>query len=138
MAAGDFSDRDGLIWMDGEIIPWRDAKVHVLTHGLHYASSVFEGERAYDDNIFRMHDHSKRLIRSAELIDMQMTLTAEELDTAKREILEANKLTNAYIRQRATRYFCTSHKNTCRHRLLGLAELFLPRSARERHIATNL
>lgn len=103
MATGDFSDRDGLIWMNGEIIPWRDAKVHVLTHGLHYASSVFEGERAYDNNIFRMHDHSKRLIKSAELIDMKMTLSAEQLDDIKREILEANKLTNAYIRPVAWR-----------------------------------
>lgn len=103
MAAGDFSDRDGLIWLDGEIVPWRDAKVHILTHGLHYASSVFEGERCYDGNIFRMRDHSDRLIRSSELIDMKMTLSAQELDDIKQEILEANKLTNAYLRPVAWR-----------------------------------
>lgn len=98
-----FSDRDGLIWMNGEIIPWREAKVHVLTHGLHYASSVFEGERAYSDNIFLCQEHSERLIRSAELIDMKMTLTADEINDAKKEILAANNLTNAYIRPVAWR-----------------------------------
>ena len=98
-----FSDRDGLIWMNGEIIPWRDAKVHVLTHGLHYASSVFEGERAYDGNIFLCQEHSERLIRSAELIDMEMPMTAEEINQAKKEILAANKLENAYIRPVAWR-----------------------------------
>ncbi len=101
--AEDFSNRDGLIWMDGEIIPWRDAKVHVLTHGLHYASSVFEGERAYDGNIFLCHEHSERFIRSADLIDMRMPYSAKELDEAKYEILKANDLTNAYIRPVAWR-----------------------------------
>ena len=85
--AKDFSKRDGFIWIDGEIIPWQDAKVHVLTHGLHYASSVFEGERAYDGNIFLCHEHSQRLIRSAKLIDMDMPLSVEEIDDAKKEIL---------------------------------------------------
>jgi len=98
-----FSDRDGLIWYNGEIIPWRDAKVHVLTHGLHYASSVFEGERAYEGNIFLCQEHSERFIRSADLIDMKMPYTAEELNTAKYEILKANELTNAYIRPVAWR-----------------------------------
>ena len=98
-----FSDRDGLIWMDGEIIDWRDAKVHVLTHGLHYASSIFEGERAYDGNIFLCQEHSERFIRSAELIDMNMPYSADELNEAKYEILKANKLTNAYIRPVAWR-----------------------------------
>lgn len=98
-----FSDRDGLIWMDGQIIPWREAKVHVLTHGLHYASSVFEGERAYDGNVFLLQEHSERLRRSARLIDMNMPLSAEEINQAKLEILEANNLTNAYIRPVAWR-----------------------------------
>ncbi len=101
--AQDFSDRDGLIWMDGEIIPWRDAKIHVLTHGLHYASSVFEGERAYEGNIFLCQEHSKRLVRSAELIDMAMPMTAEQLNEAKKETLAANNLSNAYIRPVAWR-----------------------------------
>lgn len=98
-----FSDRDGLIWMNGEMIPWRDAKIHVLTHGLHYASSVFEGERAYSGNIFLCQEHSERLIRSADLIDMRIDLTPEDLNNAKREILAANKLTDAYIRPIAFR-----------------------------------
>jgi branched-chain amino acid aminotransferase len=101
--AKDFSDRDGLIWIDGKIVPWREAKIHVLTHGLHYASSVFEGERAYDSNIFLCQEHSDRLRRSAELIDMDMPLDAETINQAKKEILEANKLTNAYIRPVAWR-----------------------------------
>ncbi|HPF79189.1 MAG TPA: branched-chain amino acid aminotransferase [Alphaproteobacteria bacterium] len=98
-----FSDRDGFIWMNGEIIPWREAKVHVLTHGLHYASSVFEGERAYSNNIFLCQEHSERFIRSADLIDMKMPLTADQINEAKREILAANKLTDAYIRPVAWR-----------------------------------
>ncbi len=101
--AENFSDRDGLIWYNGEIIPWRDAKVHVLTHGLHYASSVFEGERAYDGNIFLCQEHSERFIRSAKLIDMLMPYSAKELNEAKYAILKANNLTNAYIRPVAFR-----------------------------------
>lgn len=98
-----FSDRDGLIWMDGKILPWREANVHILTHGLHYASAVFEGERTYSGNIFKDKEHSERLIRSAQLIDMKMTMTADEISRAKREILDANKLTDAYIRPVAWR-----------------------------------
>ena len=98
-----FSDRDGLIWLDGEIVPWREARVHVLTHGLHYASSVFEGERAYSGNIFKSVLHSERLIRSAGLIDMKMTMTVDEIEAAKEEILTANKLKDAYIRPVAWR-----------------------------------
>lgn len=98
-----FSDRDGLIWFDGEIVDWRDAKIHVLSHGLHYASSVFEGERAYDGNIFLCQEHSERFIRSANLIDMDMPYSAEELNKAKYEVLKANNLTNAYIRPVAWR-----------------------------------
>ncbi|MAZ76549.1 MAG: branched-chain amino acid aminotransferase [Micavibrio sp.] len=103
MTTGDFSDRDGLIWMDGEIVPWRDAKIHVLTHGLHYASSVFEGERAYNGNIFLCQEHSERFIHSADLIDMKMPYTAQELNDAKYALLKANNLTDAYIRPVAWR-----------------------------------
>ncbi len=98
-----FSDRDGKIWMDGKIIPWRDAKIHVLTHGLHYASSVFEGERAYNGNIFLEDAHSERLIKSASLIDMKMTMTPAEINQAKEEILAANGLSDAYMRPVAWR-----------------------------------
>lgn len=103
MASPDFSDRDGLIWIDGKILPWRDAKVHILTHGLHYASAVFEGERCYSGNIFKSQEHSERLIRSAELIDMKMTMTVDQINQAKEEILEANKLKDAYLRPVAWR-----------------------------------
>ncbi len=103
MATAAFSDRDGLIWMDGKIVPWREANIHILTHGLHYASAVFEGERAYSGSIFKEQEHSERLIRSAQLIDMKMTMTADQINQAKREILEANKLTDAYLRPVAWR-----------------------------------
>ncbi len=103
MASPDFSDRDGLIWIDGKILPWRDAKVHILTHGLHYASAVFEGERCYSGNIFKSQEHSERLVRSADLIDMKMTMTVDQINQAKEEILEANKLKDAYLRPVAWR-----------------------------------
>lgn len=103
MALIPFDDRDGYIWMDGKMLPWREAKIHVLSHGLHYASSVFEGERMYDGIIFKGHDHSKRLIKSAELLGMNMPWTAEEIDRFKLEVTEANKLKNAYIRPVAWR-----------------------------------
>lgn len=103
MASPDFSDRDGLIWIDGKIVPWRDAKVHILTHGLHYASAVFEGERCYSGNIFKSQEHSERLIRSANLIDMKMTMTVDQINEAKEEILAANKLKDAYLRPVAWR-----------------------------------
>ena len=101
--SSDFSNRDGLIWMNGEILPWRSAKVHVLSHGLHYASSIFEGERAYDGNIFLCQEHSERFIRSGDIIDMKVPMSADELNKAKYKILRANGLTNAYIRPVAWR-----------------------------------
>ena len=86
--AGAYDDRDGKIWMDGKLVEWRDAKVHILTHALHYASSVFEGERCYNGKIFKGHEHSLRLRRSAELLDMEVPYTAEELDIAKDAVLK--------------------------------------------------
>ncbi|SDX14365.1 branched chain amino acid aminotransferase apoenzyme [Albimonas donghaensis] len=96
--AGAYDDRDGLIWMDGALVPWRDAKVHVLTHALHYASAVFEGERAYGGVIFKGHEHSKRLLASAAALDIPSRWTAEEIDEAKDLALKANGLTDAYVR----------------------------------------
>ncbi len=75
MALVPFDDRDGLIWMDGEFVQWREAKVHVLTHALHYASCVFEGVRMYDGEIFKLTDHAERLFRSAEILDFQIPFT---------------------------------------------------------------
>jgi branched-chain amino acid aminotransferase len=98
-----FDDRDGVIWMDGKLVDWREARVHVLTHALHYASSVFEGQRAYGGKIFRLRDHSERLRRSAELIGFDIPYTAEEIDAACIQVLEANNLSDAYLRPVAWR-----------------------------------
>ncbi|MGH1576727.1 branched-chain amino acid aminotransferase [Planktotalea sp.] len=93
-----YADRDGKIWMDGELVDWRDANVHILTHALHYASSVFEGERCYDGKVFKSREHSERLIKSGELMDMEIPYTVDEIEAAKKATLEANGLTNAYLR----------------------------------------
>ena len=93
-----YDDRDGKIWMDGELVEWRDAQVHILTHALHYASSVFEGERCYNGKIFKSHEHSLRLIESGKLMDMQIPYTADEIDAAKEAVLQANGFKDAYIR----------------------------------------
>lgn len=93
-----FDDRDGFIWFDGKLLPWRDANVHILTHAMHYASSVFEGQRAYGGRIFRLRDHSERLRRSAELLGFEIPWSAEQIDAACEEVLQANGLTDAYVR----------------------------------------
>jgi len=97
-----FSDRDGTIWMDGEMVPWRDAKVHVLTHSLHYGLGVFEGVRAYQSEqgtaIFRLHDHTNRFFRSAHILGMDMPYDAETLNDAQKQVIRANGLEAAYIR----------------------------------------
>lgn len=98
-----FDDRDGLIWMDGEFINWRDANVHILTHGLHYASSVFEGERAYGGKIFRSLEHSERLHKSAEILGFDIPFSVEQVEQAKEETLARSGLENAYIRPVAWR-----------------------------------
>jgi branched-chain amino acid aminotransferase len=89
--------------MDGKLVEWREAKVHVLTHALHYASSVFEGQRAYGGKIFKLREHSERLRRSAELIGFEIPYTAEQIDAACEEVLRANNLTDAYLRPVAWR-----------------------------------
>ncbi len=98
-----FDDRDGYIWMDGKMLPWREAKVHFLTHALHYGTQVFEGERAYNGTIFKSHEHSARLIKSANIIHMSLDYTPEEICEIKYEVLKANNLENAYIRAAAWR-----------------------------------
>ena len=98
-----FHDRDGYIWMDGKLIPWRSAQVHVLTHGLHYASAVFEGERAYGGVIYKCTEHSARLRKSAELLDFEIPFSVEEIDAAKMATLKANGQTDAYVRPIAWR-----------------------------------
>jgi len=98
-----FDQRDGWIWFDGEFVPWADAKIHVLTHALHYGSCVFEGERAYGGEIFKSTEHSERLKRSAELLDFEVPYTVAEIDGAKRLTLERNGQTDAYVRPLAWR-----------------------------------
>ena len=93
-----YDDRDGVIWMDGELVDWRDAKVHILTHGLHYGSSVFEGERAYNGRIFKSCEHSKRLLKSGEYMDIPIPYTVDEIEAAKTNILAASGLQDAYVR----------------------------------------
>jgi branched-chain amino acid aminotransferase len=98
MSDATYDDRDGWIWLDGEIVPWRDARVHVLTHALHYASSVFEGQRAYNGKIFKLSEHSQRLIESARILGMELPWSREEIDAACIEVLGRNGLTNCYQR----------------------------------------
>ena len=98
-----YDDRDGKIWMDGKLVEWRDANVHILTHAMHYASSVFEGERAYNGKIFKSREHSARLLESGKLIDMPIPYTVDEIEAAKEEVLKANGLTDAYVRAVAWR-----------------------------------
>ncbi len=101
--SGNMADRDGFIWFDGKIVPWREVKAHVLTHALHYGSAVFEGERIYDGKVFRLSAHSARLIRSARLLDYELPWTREEIDEATRAVVKANALTSGYVRPIAWR-----------------------------------
>ncbi len=103
MALVPFDDRDGTIWMDGAMVPWRDAKLHVLSHGLHYASGVFEGERAYAGNIFKLREHSLRLIASGKILGFDIPWSVEEIDAACVAVLAANNLTDGYVRPIAWR-----------------------------------
>lgn len=98
-----FDDRDGTIWMNGSMMPWRDAKLHVLNHGLHYASCVFEGVRAYNGNIFKLREHTERLFKSAELLGFKLPYVLEELEQAQKDLLVKQNITNAYLRPVAWR-----------------------------------
>ena len=98
-----YHDRDGFIWVDGAMVPWREAKVHVLTHAMHYASAVFEGERAYDGEIFKLTEHSERLHQGAAIMDFQIPYTVAEIDQACRDVVRANNLSDCYVRPIAWR-----------------------------------
>ncbi|MEO6226222.1 MAG: branched-chain amino acid aminotransferase [Sphingomicrobium sp.] len=100
---GAFDDREGWIWFDGALVPWREAGVHVLTHALHYASSVFEGQRAYNGTVFKLREHSERLVQSARLLGFELPWTVDQIDAACAEVLKANGLTDAYMRPVAWR-----------------------------------
>ena len=98
-----FDDRDGVIWFNGELVPWREAKVHVLTHGLHYASSVFEGERSYNGVIFRRAEHHERFHGSANILGFEIPYSVAEIDAAAMAVLEANGIIDGYVRPVAWR-----------------------------------
>ena len=99
----DFSKNEGFIWFDGELIDWKDAKVHVLTHGLHYASSVFEGERCYDGKIFREIEHTERLHHSANTLGFNIPFSIDEICKIRKLVLDSNKIRDGYIRPVAWR-----------------------------------
>jgi len=93
-----FDDRDGEIWLDGELVPWRRASVHVLTHGMHYASAVFEGERVYGGEIFKLTEHSERLVRSAEILGFEIPYNVAAIDRACRDAVAAMNISDGYVR----------------------------------------
>jgi branched-chain amino acid aminotransferase len=98
-----YDDRDGWIWFDGQFTPWREAKVHVLTHALHYASAVFEGERMYGGEIFKLTEHTERLFKSAEILDFTIPFTVAQIDDACKETCARNGLDDCYVRPIAWR-----------------------------------
>lgn len=98
-----FHDRDGFIWFNGELVDWRDAKLHLLTHALHYGSGVFEGIRAYGGEIFELTQHSERLVEGARIIDFEIPYSVAEIDEACRQVMKANNLVEAYLRPIAWR-----------------------------------
>ena len=98
-----YDDRDGKIWLDGQLVDWRSAQVHVLSHAMHYASSVFEGERAYGGKIFKSRAHSERLLASGKLIDFEIPYSVDDIEAAKEAALQANGLSDAYVRAFAWR-----------------------------------
>jgi branched-chain amino acid aminotransferase len=93
-----FDDRDGSLWLDGKLVPWRDANVHVLTHGLHYASSVFEGERLYSGRIYKLEEHTARLFESARILDMQIPFSERQISDACYAVTRAQNMVDAYVR----------------------------------------
>lgn len=103
MATIPFDDRDGQIWFDGELIPWRDAQIHLLSHGLHYASAVFEGERIYNNRVFKLTEHSQRLINSAAIMGMKIPYSVAEIDEATRQAVAASGIADGYVRPIAWR-----------------------------------
>jgi branched-chain amino acid aminotransferase len=103
MAIIPFDDRDGVIWFNGKVIPWRDAKVHVLTHGLHYGSSVFEGERAYGGKIFKSKEHTERFRRSANIMDFDLPFSDDDINRAKDEVVARMGGGDQYVRPVAFR-----------------------------------
>ena len=98
-----FDQRDGFIWVDGSMVPWKDAKLHILSHGLHYGSAIFEGERAYGGEIFKSTEHSTRFRKSAEIMDFEIPYSVDEIDAAKALVVKTSGLNDAYVRPVAWR-----------------------------------
>ncbi len=98
-----YDDHDGFIWFDGQLVPWRDAKLHVLSHGLHYASSVFEGQRSYGGTVFKLREHTERLFRSAQALGFEVPFTVDQVNEANYQVLEANGISDGYLRPVAWR-----------------------------------
>src|SRR5690606_3963202 len=102
MTAMSMADRDGVIWLDGKLVPWRDAKVHVLTHSLHYGMGVFEGVRAYETDkgpaIFRLREDTDRLFNSAHILNMKVPHAKDVINQAQIDVVRENKLPHAYLR----------------------------------------
>ena len=118
MALIPFDDRDGSIWLNGEMLPWRDAKTHTLSHGLHYASLVFEGERVYSGTIFKGREHTERLRNSCKIMDFDIPLSDDEVDAAKMAVIEANGISDGYVRAfcwRGSEMMAVSAQNTKTH-----------------------
>ncbi len=103
MAIIPFDDRDGTIWFDGKLVPWRDAKIHVLTHALHYASCVFEGERVYGGKVFHLDEHSERLINSAKLLGFEIPIDRKAINDATNAVVKASNIVDGYVRPVAWR-----------------------------------
>ncbi len=102
-SAPGFDDRDGFIWYDGKLVPWREANAHVLTHALHYASCVFEGERVYGGEVFKLNEHTQRLINSAHLLGFEIPYTLAEINAATMAAIKANNIVDGYVRPVAWR-----------------------------------
>jgi branched-chain amino acid aminotransferase len=113
-----FDQRDGSLWYDGKLVPWKDAKTHVLTHGLHYGSSVFEGQRMYGGTIFKLKEHTDRLFFSAETLGMTIPFTKDQINQACIDVCEANGITDGYLRPvafRGSEMMAVSAQNTTIH-----------------------
>ncbi len=103
MSSPSLDDRDGVIWFNGRLVSWRDAKVHILTHSLHYGNAVFEGARIYNGKVFKLTEHSARLVRSAKMLAYDLPYSVDELDAATRQVVAENKLDSGYVRPLAWR-----------------------------------
>ncbi len=120
-----FDDRDGQIWLDGALVPWREAKIPVLNHGLHYASCVFEGERSYNGRVFKMTEHHERLHKSARVMGFEIPYSVAEINAATNEVLRVNGIADGYVRPvawRGSEMMAVSAQNTTIHMAIAAWE----------------